>query len=67
MLAVENLVIAGTAGGDSRACGDFWLPYDQATGKEMWQVLRRFRLGSEPGSGDLGWAAISIMAAVPRG
>jgi len=37
LLAVENLVVAGTAGGEEGVRG-FLAAYDQATGKEVWRL-----------------------------
>ena len=48
MLAVENLVIAGTAGGEQGVRG-FLAAYDQATGKEVWRFWTIPARG-EPGS-----------------
>ncbi len=48
MLAVENLVIAGTAGGEQGVRG-FLAAYDQTTGKEVWRFWTIPARG-EPGS-----------------
>jgi alcohol dehydrogenase (cytochrome c) len=48
MLAVENLVVAGTAGGEQGVRG-FLAAYDQATGKEVWRFWTIPARG-EPGS-----------------
>ena len=64
MLAVENLVVAGTAGGEQGVRG-FLAAYDQATGKEVWRfwtIPARGEPGSETWDG-----AISIMGAAPPG
>ena len=50
LLAVENLVVAGTAGGEEGVRG-FLAAYDQETGKEVWRfwtipARRRTRLGN---------------------
>ena len=47
-LAVGNLVVTGTAGGDEGVRG-FVAAYDQATGKEVWRVWTVPNAG-EPGS-----------------
>ena len=48
LLAVENLVVAGTAGGEEGVRG-FLAAYDQATGKEVWKFWTIPAPG-EPGS-----------------
>lgn len=48
MLAVENLVVAGTAGGEQGVRG-FLAAYDQTTGKEVWRFWTIPARG-EPGS-----------------
>ncbi|MBK5295389.1 MAG: PQQ-binding-like beta-propeller repeat protein [Acidobacteriia bacterium] len=48
MLAVENLVVAGTAGGEQGVRG-FLAAYDQTTGKEVWRFWTVPARG-EPGS-----------------
>jgi alcohol dehydrogenase (cytochrome c) len=48
LLAVENLVVAGTAGGEQGVRG-FLAAYDQATGKEVWRFWTIPARG-EPGS-----------------
>jgi alcohol dehydrogenase (cytochrome c) len=48
VLAVENLVVAGTAGGEEGVRG-FLAAYDQATGKEVWRFWTIPAPG-EPGS-----------------
>ena len=48
LLAVENLVVAGTAGGEQGVRG-FLAAYDQATGKEVWRTWTIPAPG-EPGS-----------------
>ena len=48
VLAVENLVVAGTAGGEQGVRG-FLAAYDQATGKEIWRTWTIPARG-EPGS-----------------
>jgi alcohol dehydrogenase (cytochrome c) len=48
MLAVENLVVAGTAGGEQGVRG-FLAAYDQSTGKEVWRFWTIPKRG-EPGS-----------------
>ena len=65
MLAVENLVVAGTAGGEQGVRG-FLAAYDQADGQRGLAVLDHSRAGRE-GIGDLGRAAISLTAAAPPG
>jgi alcohol dehydrogenase (cytochrome c) len=56
MLAVENLVVAGTAGGEQGVRG-FLAAYDQATGKEVWRFWTIPARG-EPGSET--WDGIDI-------
>ena len=56
MLAVENLVVAGTAGGEQGVRG-FLAAYDQATGKEVWRFWTIPAKG-EPGSET--WDGIDI-------
>jgi alcohol dehydrogenase (cytochrome c) len=56
LLAVENLVVAGTAGGEQGVRG-FLAAYDQTTGKEVW------RLWTIPARGEKGsetWDGIDI-------
>lgn len=56
LLAVENLVVAGTAGGEEGVRG-FLAAYDQQTGKEVW------RLWTIPARGEKGsdtWDGIDI-------
>lgn len=56
LLAVENLVVAGTAGGEEGVRG-FLAAYDQQTGKEVW------RFWTIPAKGDPGsetWDGIDI-------
>jgi alcohol dehydrogenase (cytochrome c) len=48
MLAIENLVVAGTAGGEQGVRG-FLAAYDQTTGKEVWRFWTIPARG-EPGS-----------------
>jgi alcohol dehydrogenase (cytochrome c) len=48
MLAIENLVVAGTAGGEQGVRG-FLAAYDQASGKEVWRTWTIPARG-EPGS-----------------
>ena len=48
MLALENLVVAGTAGGEQGVRG-FLAAYEQATGKEVWRFWTIPARG-EPGS-----------------
>ncbi|HEY2017301.1 MAG TPA: PQQ-binding-like beta-propeller repeat protein [Bryobacteraceae bacterium] len=48
MLAIENLLVAGTAGGEQGVRG-FLAAYDQATGKEVWRFWTIPARG-EPGS-----------------
>lgn len=53
MLAVENLVVAGTAGGEQGVRG-FLAAYEQATGKEVWRhwtIPARGEPGSETWDG----------------
>ena len=53
MLAIENLVVAGTAGGEEGVRG-FLAAYDQATGKEVWRfwtIPARGQPGSETWDG----------------
>ena len=53
LLAVENLVVAGTAGGEQGVRG-FLAAYDQATGKEVWRtwtIPARGEKGSETWDG----------------
>src|SRR6185369_17209663 len=57
LLAVENLVVAGTAGGEEGVRG-FLAAYDQETGKEVW------RFWTVPGKGEKGsetWDGIDIL------
>ena len=56
MLAVENLVVAGTAGGEQGVRG-FLAAYDQTTGKEVWRFWTIPARG-EPGSET--WDGIDI-------
>ena len=56
MLAIENLVVAGTAGGEQGVRG-FVAAYDQATGKEVWRTWTIPAKG-EPGSET--WHGIDI-------
>jgi alcohol dehydrogenase (cytochrome c) len=53
LLAVENLIVAGTAGGEQGVRG-FLAAYDQATGKEVWRtwtIPARGEKGSETWDG----------------
>jgi len=56
LLAVENLVVAGTAGGEEGVRG-FLAAYDQTTGKEVWRTWTIPAKG-EPGSET--WDGIDI-------
>jgi alcohol dehydrogenase (cytochrome c) len=56
LLAIENLVVAGTAGGEEGVRG-FLAAYDQATGKEVWRFWTVPDKG-EPGSET--WDGIDI-------
>jgi alcohol dehydrogenase (cytochrome c) len=56
LLAVENLVVAGTAGGEQGVRG-FLAAYDQQTGKEVWRTWTIPARG-EPGSET--WEGIDI-------
>jgi alcohol dehydrogenase (cytochrome c) len=56
LLAVENLVVAGTAGGEQGVRG-FLAAYDQQTGKEVWKLWTIPAKG-EPGSET--WDGIDI-------
>ncbi|MSV31023.1 MAG: c-type cytochrome [Bryobacterales bacterium] len=56
LLAVENLVVAGTAGGEQGVRG-FLAAYDQTTGKEVWRTWTIPAKG-EPGSET--WDGIDI-------
>ena len=56
MLAIENLVVAGTAGGEQGVRG-FLAAYDQSTGKEVWRFWTIPARG-EPGSET--WDGIDI-------
>lgn len=54
LLAVENLVVAGTAGGEEGVRG-FVAAYDQVTGKEVWRfwtIPAKGEKGSETWDGD---------------
>jgi alcohol dehydrogenase (cytochrome c) len=48
-LAVDGLVISGTAGGDEGVVRGFVAAYDQNTGKEVWRIWT-VPLAGEPGS-----------------
>jgi len=57
LMAIENLVVAGTAGGEEGVRG-FLAAYDQETGKEVW------RFWTVPGKGERGsetWDGIDIL------
>ena len=64
MLAIENLVVAGTAGGEQGVRG-FLAAYDQSTGKEVWRFWTIPARG-EPGR-RLGTESTSTTAADPPG